>query len=127
MQLQQTLDTLIGRLLFIPRQPATANPEVITERAERTFNASIAVSAVRCIIQYVILPFILPIIGVTTRAAIPISLTINLVAIGAILLSLRRFWLVNYKGKWTYLGIASAALTLLTIFIVSDIIHLSQI
>lgn len=128
MQLQQTLDTLIGRLLFVPSRPvSTEEIPQVSANAERTFNASIAVSAVRCIIQYVILPFVLPVIGVTTRAAIPISLTINIIAIGAIVLSLRRFWLVNYKGKWTYLGIASAALCLLIVFIAADLIHLSQL
>jgi ABC-type iron transport system FetAB permease component len=116
--LLQKADPLIARMLFV--KPRVADEQVIN-RAERAFNTSLAISAVRCIIQYVILPFVLPVIGVAGEVAIPISLTINVVALGAIWFSLRRFWQVDYKGKWQYLGIALAAVVLLIVFIATDL------
>ncbi len=91
------------------------------QRAERAFGFSLIFSGVRCILQYAILPFVLPVIGVTSEAAVPISLAINLVAITLIIYSLRRFWKIGYRYRWQYLGIAVVALVLLVAFIALDL------
>ena len=116
------LDRLIGRLLFVEVLPAAASPARGSEqRAERAFGFSLIFSGVRCILQYAILPFVLPVIGVTSEAAVPISLAINLVAITLIIYSLRRFWKIGYRYRWQYLGIAVVALVLLVAFIALDL------
>jgi hypothetical protein len=69
--------------------------------AERAMGFSLGFSAIRCIIQYAILPFVLPIIGVTSAAATGVMLVINVVAIASILFSIWRLWRINYKQKWT--------------------------
>ena len=89
--------------------------------AERAMGFSLVFSAVRCIIQYAILPFVLPIIGVTSEAASHVMLIINVVAIVSILFSISRLWRINYKQKWTYTIIGSAALVILVAFIVYDL------
>jgi hypothetical protein len=125
------LDQLIGRLLFIQPQPvgpsgttaaaATDGTQQVTQRAERAFGASLIFSGVRCILQYVILPFILPLIGVAADAAVSISLVINALAIVLIFYSLRRFWQIGYRFRWQYLGVAVFALILLGAFILLDV------
>lgn len=121
----KTLDTLMARLLFVaPSAKAPAAPAQADQppaAAERAFNLSLAISGVRCIIQYMILPFVLPVIGVATSAAVPISLAINLIAVAAIFFSLRRFWQTNYKGKWQYLIIATFALIFIAAFTYADL------
>ncbi|MFQ3536509.1 MAG: hypothetical protein SNJ58_11590 [Aggregatilineales bacterium] len=122
----KTLDSIMARLLFVA-PPVKASVEAPAQAdqpppaAERAFNLSLAISGVRCIIQYMILPFILPLIGVAANAAVPISLAINLVAVVAIFFSLRRFWQTNYKGKWQYLIIATFALIFIAVFIYTDL------
>jgi ABC-type iron transport system FetAB permease component len=118
----ERFDSLIARLLFVRPQPESA---ALPKDAERVFNTSIVLSAARCIIQYVVLPFVLPVIGVASNVAVPISLTLEGIAVVAILFSLRRFWQVRYKGRWGYLALASAALVLLTVFIVTDLSKLT--
>jgi hypothetical protein len=117
---------VIGRLLFVDVAPTAAQGERPNAdgRGERAFGFSLVFSGIRCILQYAILPFVLPILGVTMDAAAPISLTINLVAIVLIIYSLRRFWKIGYRHRLRYLPVAVTALVLLTAFIVLDI-HVS--
>ena len=63
----------------------------------------------------------MPLVGLTTDAAVPLTLAINVVALVSVLYSLRRFWQVNYKHKWQYLPIAVTAAILLSAFIVLDL------
>jgi hypothetical protein len=115
------LDRMVGRLLWVDIQPRVdAAPPTDAQRAERAFSFSLLFSGVRCILQYAILPFVLPLMGVATSAATPILLLINVLAIVSIFYSLRRFWQIGYAYRWQYLGIALAALVILTAFIVLD-------
>jgi hypothetical protein len=132
--MQQTsiarLDHLIGRLLLV-RSSAVSAPAAVTvaadgeqrttQRAERAFGASLLFSGVRCILQYAILPFVLPLIGVAADTAVWISLAINLLAVTMIFYSLRRFWQIKYRYRWQYLGVAVIALILLGAFLLLDI------
>ena len=114
------LDHVIARLLFV-----TPQEEVYTEerpaQAEGAFSFALLFSGVRCIIMYVILPFVLPIIGLAGDFAGWLDIAINLIAIGAIIFSLRRFWTINYNRKWQYFPVAMVALFLLTAFIALDL------
>lgn len=122
MSLQNKTERLVYHLLFLnpPVQQVDSAPDKAAT-AERAFGFSLVFSGVRCILQYVILPFVLPLVGLTTDAAVPLTLAINVVALVSVLYSLRRFWQVNYKHKWQYLPIAVTAAILLSAFIVLDL------
>jgi len=111
----------MGRLLWIEEVPAPPRMVNVDDRAERAFGFSLLFSGVRCILQYVILPFVLPLVGVATEAALPISFAVNLLAIGLIVYSLRRFWKIGYRYRWRYLGVALVALAMLVAFIALDV------
>lgn len=115
------LDRLMRRILFI--QPQTAAPPAAdgTQTAERAFGLSLLFSGVRCVLQYAVLPFLLPLIGITASAAVPLLVVISVLAVISIFFSLRRFWKVNYRYKWQYLGVALAAILILIVFIVVDV------
>lgn len=118
---KSTLDRFVGRLLFVETPVAPATRPDKDERSERAFGFSLVFSGIRCILQYAILPFVLPVLGVTMDAAAPISLGINLLAIVLIVYSLRRFWKVGYRHRWRYLPVALTALVLLVAFIALDL------
>jgi len=123
-------DTIMSRLLFIKQSPVIASEQSEAEqtrRAENALTVSIMFSGIRCILQYALLPFMLPIVGVATDAAIPILLGINIVAMVSIFFSLRRFWAIQYKRRWEYLIVASFALILLVAFTIFDIITLQAV
>jgi ABC-type iron transport system FetAB permease component len=102
--------------------PLTAPEHMqVAEKTERVFGASLVFSGIRCILQYVVLPFILPAFGIAANASFGISLVLEVVAIAAILLSVRRFWKIDYKYKMQYTFVAVFALLILGAFIVLDI------
>ncbi|MCY4071370.1 MAG: hypothetical protein OXG60_08725 [Chloroflexi bacterium] len=122
-------DGFMSRLLLIDsraRISARSDEAAQTRRAENALTISLLFSGVRCILQYVLLPFLLPIIGVAADATVPILLLINLIAMVSIFLSLRRFWTIGYKHRWSYLVVALAALTLLIAFTAYDIAKLQM-
>jgi len=107
-----------------------ANPEQLSpaaQRAERAFGLSLAFSGVRCILQYVIFPFVLPLIGIAGEFSVYISIVINLVAMLALIYSARRFWIIDYKYKRQYLFVAVAAFVILCVFLALDIQHVAQL
>jgi hypothetical protein len=88
------------------------------EAAERAFGMSIALAGLRCVLKYLLLPFGLPLLGLSVEVAAPISLIIALIALISIAWIVRGLWRLNYRWKWLYLlmGIVS-----LIVVIVSDI------
>lgn len=126
MQSSSPIDRFVSRVLFVTpqvqvqeREDAPGDTQVVRS-AENAFGLSLMFSGVRCILQYAVLPFILPIIGIAGDFATHVSMVINVAAIVAIFFSLRRFWRIDYKHKWQYLGVAVVALFLLVSFLVLD-------
>ena len=119
-------DNWMTRLLLIqPGAGAAASNEAALKRgAENALTLSLMFSGARCLLQYALLPFLLPIIGIAADAAVPILLLINLAAMVSIFFSLRRFWTIGYAHRWTYLAVAAAALVLLLAFTIYDILKL---
>ncbi len=112
------LDPLMDRLLFV--RPA-AMTDRHTRTAENAFSFSLLFSGVRCILQYIVLPFALPLVGVAVDAAVPILMVINTLAVVSVVFSLRRFWRVRYDYRWVYLFVAVVAIGLLMVFLVMDL------
>ncbi|TVR22808.1 MAG: hypothetical protein EA396_05320 [Anaerolineaceae bacterium] len=102
------------------KPPTTTTDQQTTRNAENALGLALFFSGARCLLIYAFLPFVLPVIGLTSGVAAGIGLAINTVAIGAIVYSLRTFWRIDYKYKWHYLPLAAFALALLTSFVVMD-------
>lgn len=66
---------------------------------ERAFNLSMFVSGIRCILAYVVLPFVTPLIGLAPGIGPALGIPIAVVAIGANVISLRRFWRVKHPWR----------------------------
>jgi hypothetical protein len=115
------LDPLIGRLLFVTPAPVADESEP-GKKSERVMGYSLAFSAVRCILQYAILPFVLPLIGVAASWALGLTMLVNIAAIVAIVASVRRMWQIQYSHRWRYMMLAVPAFILLVSFLALDIV-----
>lgn len=115
------LDPIIGRILLVEPE-ITADQSDPEKKPERLMGYSLAFSAVRCILQYAVLPFLLPIIGLAASWALGFTMVINVLAIVAIVTSLRRMWRTNYSHRWRYMMLAVPAFLLLVSFLVLDIV-----
>ena len=90
-----------------------------TKEAEtRQFSISMVVSGVRCGLTYVILPFLAPLIGISSGVGPWLGLSLGSVAIAANVLSVRRFWSGNRRWKLP-MAVINISVILLLIFLVA--------
>lgn len=118
-------DRVMDRILFV-KPSGDAEPAPQAETAQNALGLSLLFSGIRCTLQYAVLPFILPFVGLAADAALPVLLTLNVVAMLSVVLSLRRFWQIRYAHRWSYLFVAIVALSFLTLFLWMDVQALSE-
>ncbi|NDJ55012.1 MAG: hypothetical protein GYB68_18215 [Chloroflexi bacterium] len=119
------VDRVVQRVLFIKPQALSpiddATPVDGEQKAENAFGWSLVFTGLRCTLQYAVLPFVLPVLGVAGAFSTHISLAVNLIAMIALVASLRHLWQIDYKHKWRYLALAVPAFGFLVGFLVLDL------
>ena len=95
--------------------------------AQRALTFGLLLSALRCTVQYIVLPFVLPWVGAT--AAIPrwLILVLGLLALGALARNVRALWRVRHARRWSYLLLALVVAASLLLFTVVDLRALLQL
>lgn len=78
--------------------------------------------ALRCTVQYVILPFVLPLAGLSSAISLWLSAAISLFALGLMLFNLRRLWRTNWR--WRYLALSLVAGSAIVLFLYLDLTEL---
>jgi hypothetical protein len=113
-------DVIMRRILRIGNDPGG----VTAAEARAAFRTSILVSTVRCLLTYIVLPFIVPAVGFATGVGPAVSILISAVAIYFLVGSMRRFWRVHHAKRWHYTSLALLVGTLLIVGSVFDVITL---
>jgi hypothetical protein len=115
----ETMDRAVARVLRV--QPRSLVPrEAVASTSSRPFETALLVSAVRCTARYIVLPFVLPLLGVATGATLGILLTLDVIAAIAIVATLRRLWRLQHPRRWQYLPVALALEVLVGFLVMSD-------
>ena len=109
------LDAFMRRLL---RLPPNGDPG---RTAEKAFGTSLLISTVRCLLTYVLLPLLKPVIDLSGGVGPVLGLVIGAVSATAIIFSMRRFWRADHKWRWGYTILGGGILILLAIQAVGDI------
>ena len=112
-------DAAVRRLLRIPEGPPAPDGA-----AQRAFSTSILVSATRCLLTYIVLPFVAPALGLAAGVGPALGIPIGVVAIGCNILTIRRFWAADHRWRWAYTAIALTVIALLLVLMVEDILDL---
>ena len=99
----------------------TPDPQAADGTAERLFSKSIVISGIRCVLAYLILPFVTPFIGLAPGVGAGFGLVIGLVAIVANVFSIRRFWRADHRWKIQATVLHCSVLILLTVLMVIDL------
>lgn len=89
--------------------------------AENAFSKSVAISAIRCTITYLILPILKPIVDLSGGVGPWLGLVIGTVSMVAIVFSIRRFFAADHRYRWPYAVIGGSILVLLIYQGVADI------
>jgi hypothetical protein len=99
--------------------------EVDTDAAaRRAFSTSMLVSATRCLLTYIVLPFVAPAFGIAAEVGPGVGIAIGLVAIASNVLTIRRFHASRHRWRWGYTAIALSVIGLLVVLMVQDIVDL---
>jgi hypothetical protein len=106
-----------------PGAPSEADAQS-EESITRTFSQSVVISGIRCVLAYVIFPWVLPALGVASGVGPWIGITVGVVAIGFNVASIRRFWRADHRWKWPITVINLSVIGLLLILLVEDVASL---
>jgi hypothetical protein len=111
------------RMRRILRLPVDA-PAGSIVGAHDAFSKSIAISAVRCLLTYVALPLLAPLVDLTGATGPIIGLVLSVVSVTAIVFSTRRFFAADHRSRWAYLAFGGSIIVLLLVGAVIDLVHL---
>jgi hypothetical protein len=90
-------DRFMRRLLRLPEgRTATAG------EARSAFQKSLFISTCRCLLMYIVFPFVLPAVGIARGVGPYIGVVIGLLAMVSIVYSIRRFWRADHSKRWHY-------------------------
>ena len=101
-------------------RPATVGHDDAT----RGFSRSILISAVRCTLTYIVLPFVTPVIGLAPGVGPVIGLLVGVVAITSNVFSIRRFWRADHRWKKPITVLHVTVISLLLVLMYQDLVEL---
>lgn len=109
------------RILRIPDHRSRGS----VRSAENAFSTSVLISAVRCLLTYVVLPIGGPILGLTGNVGPVLGLVVGAVSSVAIVASMRRFFRADHKWRWRYSAVGATILVFLLVQALVDVVHLA--
>ena len=115
-------ERFMRRLLGVTRIDARAGVG-----AHRAFRVSVVVSAVRCLVTYLLLPVLVLLLSLAGWVAAPIGMALCAVAVVNGVVSLRRFWRADHRYRWMYTFFMTSVFAVLAIAVFSDLTRLGVI
>jgi hypothetical protein len=112
-------DVAMRRLLRIP-EGRTATETA----AQRAFSTSVLVSATRCLLTYIVLPFVLPALGLAAGVGPAVGLPVGAIAVVSNVATIRRFWAADHRWRWAYTALSLTVIALLVVLMVDDVTSL---
>ena len=94
------------------------------DSSTRMFSKSMVISGIRCMLSYVVFPWLLPVLGVTGTVGPLIGIPIALVAIWFNISSIKRFTKSGHQLKKLIIPINTAVIALLLVLVVFDVLEL---
>jgi hypothetical protein len=117
---RSSADVFMRRLLRVDE----AQPRLREDELRSAFSRSILVSATRCIITYLLIPFLGPVLGLATGVGPVVGIPIGLLAIVFNVKSMRRFWRADHRFRWHYTAIGGTVIAMLVVLIALDLAEL---
>jgi hypothetical protein len=109
-------DRFMRRLLRLPEGQSSTAAE-----ARSAFQKSLFISTCRCLLMYIVFPFVLPAVGIARGVGPAIGVAIGALAMVSIVYSIRRFWRANHSKRWHYTVFGTVIIVFLVYLAVQDI------
>ncbi len=116
---RSSADRFMRRLLRLSNEPRMSAAD-----ARSAFQKSLAVTACRCVLLYLVFPFVLPPLGLAVGVGPVIGIIIGLVAMASIVYSIRRFWRADHSKRWHYTAFGAVIIGFLVYLTVVDVVEL---
>lgn len=94
------------------------------DEAARAFSLSMVISGIRCVLTYVIFPWVLPAIGHVGGIGPGLGLAVGTVAITSNIFSIRRFMRSGHRYRWYVATVNLGVIGLLSYLFVIDLAEL---
>ena len=108
------------RVLRIPE----VRPKVAESDTHRIFGVGIVLSATRCLLSYIVLPIVLPFLGLAKGVGPWLGVPIGVLALYFDVLGIRRFWLADHHQKWLFSAIYAVVGAMVLTLVVVDLVDL---
>ncbi|MEP1126078.1 MAG: hypothetical protein ABJH68_19525 [Ilumatobacter sp.] len=99
-------------------------PKMSAAQARSAFQKSLAFTAARCLLMYIVFPFVLPPLGIALGVGEPVAIAIGLLAMVSIVYSIRRFWRADHSKRWHYTVFGTTIIAFLVWATIADTIRL---
>lgn len=90
------------------------------EGAHRAFRIAVVVSGARCLITYLAIPVLVPMLSLSGWVAAPIGIALCVVAVVNGIVALRRFWISDHRYRWMYTVFMGVVFLILAIALYSE-------
>lgn len=112
-------DATMRRLLRVPDRAVEVGD------VHRLFSGSILVSALRCLLSYVVFPIAAPAIGAAGGVAPAVGIPIAIVALFFDARGIRRFWLADHRYRWPVTALYLAVMALVCVLLGENVAQLA--
>lgn len=112
-------DRFMRRLLRLPEGTTATAAE-----ARSAFQTSLVFTTCRCLLMYIVFPFVLPAVGLARGVGPIVGIIIGLLAMVSIVYSIRRFWRADHSKRWHYTVFGTAIIAFLIWATIADTIRL---
>jgi ABC-type iron transport system FetAB permease component len=102
-------------------RPPTALEPPLPAAAQKALTFGLVLSAVRCTLQYVLLPFVLPWVGLAASIPPWATLALAALALASLIRNARILWRMQHARRWSYLWLAMIVGSALLVFMVVDL------
>lgn len=126
-RLRRSLTTVSSERAHLATHPpivdtaATAPSTDAAHSAESGFSTSIFISAIRCLLTYIVFPFVAPLVGLSDSVGPGLGLAIGVLAITANVFSIRRFFKAQHRWRYKVTVLHVCVIGLLLVLMFHDI------
>ncbi|WP_324653241.1 hypothetical protein [Georgenia sp. H159] len=113
---ERAADRLMRRLLGVTGISRTSGTG-----AHRAFRISVVTSGVRCLITYLVVPVLVPVLSLAGWVAAPIGIALCVVAVVNGVVAVRRFWMSDHRSRWMYTAFMGVVFAILAVAMSTEI------
>jgi hypothetical protein len=104
-----------------PTAAPARSPAGAPDEAARLFSLSIVISGVRCLLTYIVFPWVLPVLGIAGGVGPVVGVLVGVVAIAFNVLSIRRWRSSTHAWRVPLMALNSVVIAFLVVLVAIDV------